>query len=218
MAETSTAQNNGIWAALAAALALHVLVLLLPMTHRAPPASGDKRIELDLIAFQPASPPLVAAVPEPVPVPQPRPPESTSPPVAAPEPPIPAEVEQGQAVEVVTRDPSDSKDVILSRQFISEESAADQLFGKPPSHEQPPAPREFHFPHKPDMLTMLHAPMPDLPFEYTPGLVHFAYAPGVRGDLQRFWDVITPEFGWRTNSGTEVRCVWLLVIVGCGWK
>ena len=68
------------------------------------------------------------------------------------------------------------------------------------------------------MLTMLNRPMQDLPFEYTPGLVHFAYVPGVRGDLQRFWDVITPEFGWRTNNGTEVRCKLLLVVIGCGWK
>ena len=65
---------------------------------------------------------------------------------------------------------------------------------------------------------MLDQPMPDLPFAYTRGLVKFAYDPGLKGDLQRFWDVITPEFGWRTKNGTEFRCIWVLIIGGCGWK
>jgi len=65
---------------------------------------------------------------------------------------------------------------------------------------------------------MLEQPLPDMPFAYTPGLVNFDYDPGVKGDLQRFWDVITPEFGWRTNNGTEFKCVWVLVIAACGWK
>jgi hypothetical protein len=68
------------------------------------------------------------------------------------------------------------------------------------------------------MIAMLDQPMQKVPFAYTPGLVKFAYAPGVKGDLQRFWDVITPEFGWRTKNGTEFRCVWVLIIGGCGWK
>ena len=28
----------------------------------------------------------------------------------------------------------------------------------------------------------------------------------------------TPEFGWRTRYGTEVKCALILVIVGCAWK
>ena len=65
---------------------------------------------------------------------------------------------------------------------------------------------------------MLDQPLPDLPFAYTHGLVNFAYEPGVKGDLQRFWDVITPEFGWRTKYGTEVKCILILVVAGCAWK
>jgi hypothetical protein len=65
---------------------------------------------------------------------------------------------------------------------------------------------------------MLDQPLPDVPFAYTPDLVYFAYEPGVKGDLQRFWDIITPEFGWRTKYGTEVKCGLLLVIIACGWK
>ena len=76
----------------------------------------------------------------------------------------------------------------------------------------------FQFPEQENMITMLNQPMPELPFAYKAGLVNFAYDPGIKGDLQRFWDVITPEFGWRTKHGTEVRCIWILVIGGCGWK
>ena len=36
-------------------------------------------------------------------------------------------------------------------------------------------------------------------------------------DLQRFWDKLTPEFGWRTKNRTKVQCRWVLVIVACGW-
>ena len=107
---------------------------------------------------------------------------------------------------------------ILARQYISEESVVDQLFGKPLEQHSGEFQKEFHYPVRPDMLSMLDSPLPDVPFDYTPGLIYFAYEPGVKGDLQRFWDVITPEFGWRTKYGTEVRCVLVLVLIGCGWK
>ncbi len=222
-----TGQNSGIWKALAAALLLHALVLLLPLTRPAPPASDDgNRIELDLVAFLPTASQAAEQIPEPPILPEPvQPPpemdnivhEQVRPRPPEP-PPAPAEVKHDQAVTLVRRDPVDQTDIILSRQFITEESAADRLFGKPIMPGNAIAQREFHFPVRPDMMAMLDRPMQDLPFDYTPGLVHFAYAPGFRGDLQRFWDVITPEFGWRTNNGTEFRCVWLLVIAGCGWK
>ena len=107
---------------------------------------------------------------------------------------------------------------ILSSQFITDESASDQLFG-PASARYSIQPRtDFHYPEKANLVAMLDQPMQNLPFEYRPGLIHFAYAPGVKGDLQRFWDVITPEFGMITDHGTEIRCVWVLVIAACGWK
>jgi len=107
---------------------------------------------------------------------------------------------------------------ILARQFITEESVTDQIFGKQSQQKHTELIKEFHYPVRPDMLVMLKRPMQELPFAYTPGLINFAYEPGVKGDLQRFWDVITPEFGWITDNGTEFKCKWLLVIAGCGWK
>lgn len=201
-----------------AAVLLHALVLLLPLTSTVPPSSGDEGIELELVAYLPHPPTVQETSPEP-PLQTPKiTPPSVAEPVPPALPPTPAEVASQQSVVLLKRKPADNTDIILSRQFITEESAAEQLFGKPLIFDQAAMQREFHFPARPNMLTMLYAPMQDLPFEYTPGLVHFAYAPGVKGDLQRFWDIITPEFGWRTNNGTEFRCVWLLVVVGCGWK
>ena len=108
---------------------------------------------------------------------------------------------------------------ILSSQFITEDSATDLLFGKPIADVQKEfTHQEFHFPQRPNLVKILDQPMQELPFDYTPGLVYFAYDPGIKGDLQRFWDVITPEFGWTSKYGTEVKCIWVLVIAACGWK
>jgi hypothetical protein len=209
-----TAGKIRFGAALAAALALHALLLTLPVKRPAPLGELGT-IELELTAFLPEPEPTPKPTVEPV-VPVAPPPESVESlaETAQPKPrPTPAEPEPRQPP---ARQARASTDVILSRQFITEEPVIDRLFGRP---LEAPAPQvDFRIPQRTDMLTMLNRPMQDLPFEYTPGLVHFAYAPGVRGDLQRFWDVITPEFGWRTNNGTEVRCVLLLVVIGCGWK
>ena len=107
---------------------------------------------------------------------------------------------------------------LLLRQFISEESVTQQIFGPSIERPEPVHGKSFHYPGKENMISYLEKSMPDLPFEYTPGLIYFAYDPGLKGELQRFWDVITPEFGWTTDRGTEVKCVWMLVMAGCGWK
>ena len=106
---------------------------------------------------------------------------------------------------------------ILGRQFITEPSVTEHIFGPDIAEASVSPDKSFHFPVKPNMIALLDRPIVDLPFDYTPNLVHFAYDPGVKGDLQRFWDNITPEFGWRTDYGTEVKCVWVLVIAACGW-
>jgi hypothetical protein len=107
---------------------------------------------------------------------------------------------------------------LLTRQFINDESVTEQLFGKSSALATTDHAAEFHYPARGNMITMLDQPMPNLPFAYQENLIYFAYDPGVKGDMQRFWDVITPEFGWRTKYGTEVKCIWVLVIAACGWK
>lgn len=223
--------KTGIWLALAVALGLHTVILLLPITSQKPPTENIRaQIELQLTTF---TPPLPAAQ-VPAQLPETIPPVSLNEP--SPEPPI-AIVEAQDEVEspVLTTSPQ-ARDLehnpekmsepaksrlinsILTRQFISEESEADELFGRTLEQRSSEPQKEYHYPVRQNMIAILDRPMQDLPFAYKPGLVNFAYDPGVKGDLQRFWDVITPEFGWRTKNGTEFKCIWVLIIGGCGWK
>jgi hypothetical protein len=209
---------------------LHAIILLLPISREIPLVEYDgAQIELQLTRFTPPPVPLA-----------PLQPAEIIPPVSVPEPLAEAAkaITEEQAevkTQIVTTSPQ-ARDLehdpekmseqakkrlthsILSRQFIPEESEADKLFGRPLEQHSSEPQKEFHYPAKSNMISMLDQPMQEVPFAYTPGLVKFAYAPGVKGDLQRFWDVITPEFGWRTKNGTEFRCVWVLIIGGCGWK
>ena len=238
--QTRTGRKAGIWLALCCALALHAIFLLLPMAKQIPP--DDKllaAIELQLTTFrqQPPAPP--EAIPEPEALPPEPDPEAE--PLLISEQPQTTAANETEVKPVVVEPPPikttpiarnlrrdlDSMsepekmrltNTILSRQFFTEESAADQLFGKPLPQHNTEIRKEFHYPLRPDLVAMLDQPLPEVPFAYTADLVYFAYDPGVRGDLQRFWDVITPEFGWRTKYGTEVKCIMVLVIIGCGWK
>jgi hypothetical protein len=215
-----TGKKTGIWLALIAALSIHVIVVFLPiskqLTVSEPP---DARIEIQLTTFSPppepqrpemeVEPPLPEIKPEPQP-PRPQPPVMAS---------IPKTEDLNARLETIDQlERRKLTNSILTRQFITEESVTDKIFGRQVSQQRSEFQKEFHYPVRQSMIAMLDQPMQELPFAYTPGLIHFAYDPGVKGDLQRFWDVITPEFGWRTKYGTEVRCIWMLVIVGCGWK
>lgn len=225
-----------IWLSLSIVLGLHAIMLFLPIASQIP-LDEDLRapIELQLITFKPQATAPLETLPEPeVQLPAsvteltPEPPKNVvethaenRPAVITPTPETAGlEARQLQPDLDTMSEPEKRHlaNTILARQFSTKQSAADQLFGRPLVQQGSEFQSEFHFPHRQDMIAMLDQPMPDVPFAYTPGLVYFAYEPGVKGDLQRFWDVITPEFGWRTKYGTEVRCVWVLVIVGCGWK
>ena len=231
-----TGKKAGIWLALCCALALHAIFLLLPLARQMPPDNKLlTTIELQLTSFSPQSPALPEPITKPeVPPPEPEPELISEQAVALPENetevrPVMAETPQVKTSPVARnlRPDLDSMgepekkqltNTILARQFFTEESAADQLFGKPLPQHNTEIRKEFHYPLRPDLIAMLDQPLPEVPFDYTPDLVYFAYDPGVKGDLQRFWDVITPEFGWRTKYGTEVKCIMVLVIIGCGWK
>lgn len=232
-------KKSNIGLALLFALGFHALILILPLTGKTPvPERTLAQIEVQLTTFTaPSLPPQTETTlpepdSEPEHVPEPEPPLEPlgsmveSQPAIEPVEPAPPEPSSLPQITELRRDLGSMSDTersrltstILTRQFISEESVADKIFGRPIELNSNVLQKDFHYPIRPGLLVKLNQPMQELPFAYTPGLVHFAYDPGVKGDLQRFWDVITPEFGWRTRYGTEVRCKWLLVIVGCGWK
>lgn len=211
------------------AAGLHAVILFLPASRQTPFAEdGRTQIEIELITVtqQPQALPEPAQLPEvgaPVVEPVVQPVKRM----------VQAKVEEIPAVpetEIMPDNISSDFDMlsvsekkqlahsILSAQFITEESVTDKIFGKQFDLEIADPQKEFHFPVRQSMIAMLDQPIPEIPFAYTPGLVRFAYAPGVKGDLQRFWDVITPEFGWRTKNGTEFKCIWVLIVGGCGWK
>lgn len=227
-ASTSTRTKSGIWLALVVALGLHTLLLLLPLPRQAadngrifaPIAIQLTTTDAPRVAGQtPPASPLAEPVPSPEDIrPEPQPLQDTATRT------ISAAPHTTDATALITDLERMNKEekarltrTILSSPFISEDSAADQLFGNPIDRYNEEINKEFHLPERSDLLAMLDRPMQDLPFEYTPGLIRFAYKPGIIGDLQRFGDKITPEFGWITKYGTEVRCVWVLVIAACGW-
>jgi len=231
-----TGKRAEIWLAFAVALALHLGFLFLPILGENRPAPEHRpsiAIELSMVEHQ--APDMAVPAPESMPrepvveqrpetPPAESPPETTAeaPPVTPLQPTAtPAPANPVFAPGLHSLGETEKKvltSTILARQYLTEESAVDRLFGKPLAQEVRDVQKDFHYPLRPDLLEMLDKPLPDLPFEYTPGLVYFAYDPGLKGDLQRFWDVITPEFGWRTKYGTEVKCALVLVIVGCVWK
>ena len=216
-AHTRDGEKSGFWLALVFALALHGIILLVPMTIQAPDKKSiPAQIELQLTTIYKDAP-----LPEPEPIPAvpeklAASPQESEPPRLVPAPPV-REL-QHDLKKMTPAQKTRLTNAILSRQFISLESETDKIFGKPIATQATEPQKEFHYPVRQNMVTMLDQPLPDLPFAYTPDLIYFAYEPGVRGDLQRFWDVITPEFGWRTNNGTEFKCKWILIITACGWK
>jgi hypothetical protein len=215
-----TGNKTGIWLALLAALSMHIIIVFLPLNRQLTvPEPAGTRIEVQLSTFSSppepqqtemeAEPPVAEVKPEPQP-PRPQPPVIAS---------VPKTEDLNARLETIDQlERRKLTNSILTRQFITEESVTDKIFGREVLQQPSEFQKEFHYPVRQSMIAMLDQPMQELPFAYTPGLIHFAYDPGVKGDLQRFWDVITPEFGWRTKYGTEVRCIWMLVIVGCGWK
>lgn len=226
--------HTAMWLALTVALLLHAVFILTPLIKQfKPPRSDSISIEFQVKRLPPPAAPAESveqkfeSVPLPVQSPPQQPGKKTS---AKAEntpgnrvTPLPAEAlrqpepSPGLTPELNRQQLQKLSPQILSSQFIREKSTTGNIFGAP-SHNDPQAvQKEFHFPHRPNMLTMLDKPAPGLPFGYTPGLIEFAYDPGVKGDMQRFWDKITPEFGWRTKYGTKVKCKWVLVVAACGW-
>jgi len=219
-----------LWLALAIALGLHLLILLLPLSRQAQNTDAvTAQIELQLTTYEPKrvneeiiipgnTTAMESAIQE---ASEPTNPEPESAPLVKavaelPPPDLPGPIER-ELENMNLTEKTRLTHTILSSQFITEESVTEQIFGKPFDPDSTGAHKDFHYPERSSLVAMLDQPMQDLPFEYTPGLVRFAYAPGIKGDLQRFGDKITPEFGLITRYGTKVSCIWVLVIVACGW-
>ena len=214
--------KTSMWLALAVALGLHLLILLVPISqHGLLSNNRPALLELQLTTAPVPALESMATLEEIVaeeifqPEVIPEPAEAVADHIPEPPPLEPAVKDVEPFIDQQKRRLSRT---ILSARLLPQESEIDKIFGRPLKIEKQPNYAEFSRPIGQNMITMLDQPMPELPFAYTPGLVHFSYDPGVRGDLQRFWDVITPEFGWRTDNGTEFRCIMVLVIVACGWK
>ena len=228
-ASIRTGSKSGIWLALLLALGLHALILVIPASTQSPGITEDGAlIEVQLVQTvqQVPAPPEALILPDFSPSvvevdekPQQQLVETT------------VDNAPPQAIEITPKnDTSNDFDKlsevqkehltrkILTAQFISEESVTEKIFGKQFDLQTADPQKDFYYPVRQSMIAMLDQPMPDVPFAFTANLVRFAYAPGVKGDLQRFWDVITPEFGWRTKNGTEIKCIWVLIVGGCGWK
>ncbi len=87
----------------------------------------------------------------------------------------------------------------------------------PAGPQAPPAPLALGLADQTNLLAELDGPLPQLPFE--PGEMGLQfYSAGVKGDIARTFDRITPEFGFVTNFGLEVRCKYVLIVVSCGWR
>ena len=230
--QVRTGNKSSMWLAFAVALGLHLLILLAPISRHGPPADNKPALlELQLTTLTPATPAPETPAPPAIEIPQemtlpdiiPEPIEAVA--KSIPEPPrtqeqlpVQPDAPNIEPMPILEQKKRRLSRTILSARLLPEESEADKIFGVQIAPPEQPNYAAFNRPIGQNMISMLDQPMQELPFAYTPGLVHFAYDPGVKGDLQRFWDVITPEFGWRTDNGTEFKCVLVLVIIGCGWK
>ncbi len=150
----------------------------------------------------------------PKPAPTPRPVEAEPQPPAAPDaspskpaPPVPDVRERPMEL------PGPSATDLLSRMSRYRLDGESQLVLPPPQ----PRIRLLGEPPPGDLLAELAPQLPELPFADTEMDVEF-YPMGVRGDVHRMVDAVTPEFGFKTKSGIEVRCRFLLVMLSCGWR
>ena len=107
---------------------------------------------------------------------------------------------------------------ILASQFLPAEQKSPEGFSLQAPENATELRPDFYLPHRASMYEVMMPPLPELPFAHEPGFVQFSYtAPGFLGELQYFFDVITPEFEFKTKHGTRVKCALILVIAGCVW-
>ncbi len=214
--------------ALCIGLAVHALLLLIPLTadpdnpaghtvtvtldHTPPPRPVPQR-------RAPPDTPLAALPAPPDPADIPPVPDDTPPPVlaeapVAPEPPPPA-----RPMPVTPAAPSTARPALSATRLMAEPLLEDgptplELFG--PSREAPAPTLAYTVPERRGLDEMLETPLPELPFT-DPELIDFMYAGDITGEAHRLFDKATPVFGWTSKTGFKIRCRFVLIAIGCGW-
>lgn len=213
------------WLALLAHLA--ALWWLAGQPLPAPPGSGRPAISVELVpgSAPPLPPAPVPADPRPAAEPlEPAPPapQSAEPIAASPAdssepgptvslPPAGAPPEAG----LDRSDPPPTAQDLLKRLRRYRVDDGPRL--TPTGPEPRRAPSELGLANQTNMLAELDRRLPELPF--APGEMGLPfYSAGVRGDIARTFDRITPEFGFVTSFGLEVKCRYVLILVSCGWR
>ncbi|MFC1689900.1 hypothetical protein ACFL07_09650 [Pseudomonadota bacterium] len=206
--ETWKHNNRAVMLFFTVAVAVHVVVFLIPVTQKMVTAINDAHI-LQVRLVSPSRPEVVEQVPAPPlewPESQLSALEDLPPAPAATPPPVP---------EVVQR-PSSTIDRkrVLSSQFNYESAVRQPLFGKAKPQEEAP---DYYVRQRTSMEMALNQPVLQLPFEDTRIYLVDSYEEGFMGGFERFWDDVSVPFGFTTKNNTRVQCVWVLVIAGCGW-
>lgn len=200
-------RGAGLFFALALAVAVHVALIIVPLTKKMPPGIQELRsLEVRLVSSVKVSQEIR---------PVKQSPKRREPEVPALEelPALPKMV--APPVQEVAQQPSSpSTKRILSSQFDYERLIQQPLFG--PKEQKADEP-DFYPRKRASLETVLNQPSLQLPFEDTRIYLVDFYQGGIIGGMERFWDTVSVPFGFTTRNNTRVQCVWVLVIAGCGW-
>jgi hypothetical protein len=152
-----TGKKTGIWLALIAALSIHVIIVFLPigrqLTVSEPP---DAQIEIQLTTFssppEPQPPEMEVEPPLPEIEPAPHPPRPQPPVMAS----IPKTEDLNARLETIDQlERRKLTNSILTRQFITEESVTDKIFGRQVSQQRSEFQKEFHYPVRNIIISLL---------------------------------------------------------------
>ena len=213
---TAARHNRPLMVFLLMAIALHLLMLLVPVAREV-----VRRVaETDFVRVELRRPPSIPATPQKR-IPRPEPLESIPEPVKTPvEPTVvaeakdvepnkiePADVEEKPTSTITSRE-------IIARQFLME-SANRQAYIQAidDSREMP----DYFTAEKTTLEDALNQPVLHLPFRDTRIYEVAYYENGVGGAMDRFWDTVTVPFGFTTKNNTRIQCAWVLIFAGCSW-
>jgi hypothetical protein len=190
----------------AAAVLLHLLMLLVPVIRQTAEAPGPQPgISVRLVA-QPA-----AEAPAPLPEPPPEP-ERIQPaePIELAD--LPAPDPAPVAATPPEKPPVTAYRILNElREKQEKDPLASFVYADP--QDRP----DFAALDRPVLEEVLNQPSLQLPFRDTRIYLVDSYDPGFLGGVQKFFDDVTVPFGFTTKNNTRVQCAWILVLAGCAW-